>query len=512
LIVSRDCYLPRSFFAPLSKKMNILLVYPEYPDTFWSFKHVLKFLSKKAAFPPLGLMTVASMLPGNWSKKLVDLNVTELKDEHLAWADMIFVSVMIVQMNSAQKVISRCKALGKTVVVGGPAATTQSEKFSDADHLVLNEAELTLPPFLADLEMGCAKPIYTTPDRPEITQTPIPQWSLINFKDYITMPVQYSRGCPFDCEFCDIVAMYGRTPRTKTPRQLIGEIESLYAAGWRGNLFVVDDNFIGNKKNVKTMLPMLIEWQIKHKYPFAITTEASTNLADDQELMKMMSEANFHKVFLGIETPHVNSLKECGKLQNASRSLEDSVKRIQQNGMQVVGGFIVGFDHDPENIFEAQIEFIQKVGIVTAMVGLLNAMPQTRLWHRLHTEGRLVQDTTGDNTDASVNFVPKMTKEKLVAGYKNILDTIYSPRHYYKRIHTFIDNYKPKVKSRITYTDIRAGIRSLWSIGVLSRARFLYWRLLIGTSLRKIKSLPVAIELAICGVHLEKISRKITRM
>ncbi|MBN1766837.1 MAG: DUF4070 domain-containing protein [Sedimentisphaerales bacterium] len=489
--------------------MNILLVYPGVPDTFWSFKHVLKFISKKSAFPPLGLLTVASLLPREWEKKLIDVNVTELQDEQISWADMIFITAMIVQTESAQEIINRCKAQDKIVVMGGPTATSQPDKFTGVDYFVLNEAETTLPLFLADLAQGEAKPVYSLSDRPDITQTPLPEWSLIDFRDYATMPVQYSRGCPFDCEFCDIVAMYGRTPRTKTPEQMERELQSLLDAGWRGNVFIVDDNFIGNKSNVKKMLPALIQWQKEHKYPFTFTTEASTNLADDEDLMQMMSAANFHKVFVGIETPNLDSLKECGKYQNTTGNLEDAVRVIQENGMQVMGGFIIGFDHDSEHIFEDQIYFIQKVGIVTAMVGLLNALPRTRLWHRLKAEGRLLGESTGENTDAHINFIPTMAREKLVAGYREILSNLYSPRQYYERINTFIKNYKPRVKKRITTEDIMAFIKSIWSIGIRSKARFLYWKLIFKTFFSKIQAVSVAIELAIYGLHFEQVSRKI---
>jgi radical SAM superfamily enzyme YgiQ (UPF0313 family) len=489
--------------------MNILLIYPQYPDTYWSFKHVLKFVSKKAAFPPLGLLTVAALLPDDWNKKLVDLNVSKLTDKQILWADMVFLSAMIVQTDSAEKIIRRCKALGKTVVAGGPAATIMHAKLTGVDHLVLNEAEITLPQFLHDWEKGHPKAIYKSKDRPDITRTPLPLWSLIKLKDYLTMPIQYSRGCPFDCEFCDIVAMYGRTPRTKSPEQMIREMQTLREAGWKGDVFIVDDNFIGNKSHVKEMLPFLSQWQKKHKYPFTFITEASTNLADDTELMQLMSAANFQKVFVGIETPSIDSLKECGKYQNTSRCLEEAVTCIQQNGMQVMGGFIVGFDNDTDGIFEAQIKFIQKVGIVTAMVGLLNALPQTRLWHRLKAEGRLLHDPTGENTDVGVNFVPVMAKEKLIAGYQKIISTIYSPRHYYERIHTFISNYKPRAKRKISFHDLKATIRSMWHIGILSRSRLHYWKLIFITSLREFKALPTAIELAICGLHFERVSARV---
>lgn len=490
--------------------VNVLLVYPKYPDTFWSFKHVLKFVSRKAAFPPLGLLTVAAMLPEEWGKRLIDVNVAELKDENIEWADIVFIGAMIVQKNSAQEIISRCKAKGKKVVAGGPVFTSQHEKFNEVDYFVLNEAEITLPLFLKDWKEGNPKHLYTSDEKPDIAKTPVPLWSLINFKDYASLALQYSRGCPFNCEFCDIVVMNGRIPRTKTPGQMMDELQAVYEAGWRGPLFIVDDNFIGHKANVKQMLLELIKWQKERAYPLRFFTEASTNLADDEELMQMMSEANFFKVFLGIETPCVDSLKECGKMQNASRDLAEAVRVIQNNGMQVMGGFIVGFDNDSESVFDAQINFIQQTGVVTAMVGMLNALPKTRLWHRLKAEGRLLGEATGENTDCTkLGYVPKMGKEKLVEGYKKIISTIYSPKYYYQRIDVFFKNYKPTVKSRITKEDVAAFLRSVWSIGILSNARLRYWKLILKTSLTKPQAVPIAVELAIMGLHFEKVANKV---
>ena len=489
--------------------MNILLIYPKYPDTFWSFKHIMKFLSKRAALPPLGLLTVASMLPKKWSKKLIDMNVRKLSDKDIKWADMVLVSAMIVQKDSAQEAIDRCKALGKIVVAGGPAFTTGHENFRNIDHFVLNEAEVTLPMFLKDFADGKAKKIYSSNERPDITKTPLPSWELINKRHYATMCVQYSRGCPFNCEFCDIIIMNGRVPRTKTPDQMISEFQALYNSGWRGGVFVVDDNFIGNKESVKTLLKQVILWQKEHRYPFDLSTEASTNLADDDELMKLMSAANFSNVFLGIETTNLESLKECGKIQNTKRDLGDSVRAIQRNGMQVTGGFIVGFDSDNENIFQKQIKFIQDVGIVTAMVGILGALPQTRLWHRLKAEGRLLNETTGENTDGNLNFIPKMGKKQLIEGYKKLISKVYSIKQYYSRIQTFIDHYNPTAKVRMNMSHIHALFMSMWKIGIFSKARFLYWKLLIRTFFKKIKAFPIAVELAIKGLHFERITKKL---
>lgn len=488
--------------------MKALLIYPVYPDTFWSFKHVLPFLSRKAAFPPLGLLTVAAMLPAQWEKRLVNVNVSPLRDEDLAWADMVLVSAMLVQEAGARDVIARARGMGKRIVAGGPAFSAQPERFPGVDHFVLDEAEITLPPFLEDLRQGTPKTLYTATERPDIACTPIPQWDLIDFRDYVTMSVQYSRGCPFDCEFCDIVVLNGRRPRVKSPDQMLRELGSLHDAGWRGPVFIVDDNFIGNIVSVKQFLPRLIDWQARHGYPFKFMTEASINLAHDGELVRMLSDANFHKVFIGIETPSANSLKECGKKQNVDMNFSDAVKTLHQNGLQVMGGFIVGFDSDTEGIFEQQIRFIQKIGVVTAMVGILTAMPKTRLWRRLKAENRLLGDATGENTDASLNFIPAMNRETLIAGYKRLLSTLYSPEYYYDRINTFLQNYTPTARGRLAKSDFQAFVNSLWRIGILSKARFAYWKLLVKTALRKRKALPVAVELAILGRHFQLVAKR----
>ena len=363
--------------------LRILLVYPEFPDTFWSFKHALKFVRKKAGAPPLGLLTVAAMLPPEWEKRLVDLNVTNLTEKDLKWADYVFVSAMVVQRESAHAVIQRCKSAGAKVVAGGPLFTMEYEQFPDVDYFVLNEAEATLAPFLEDLEQGQARRVYSSTEYPDIHQTPVPLWRLAKLKYYDTVSIQFSRGCPFSCDFCNVTAMLGHRPRTKTAVQIIAELDSLYAQGWRKSIFFVDDNFIGNKKQIKSeVLPALIEWR-KGKSGMPFNTEASINLADDPVLLKLMTQAGFDTVFVGIETPNEDSLIECSKNQNKGRDLVESVKRLQRAGLQVQGGFIVGFDSDTPSIFQQQIDFIQKSGIVTAMVGLLQAPPGTRLHERL---------------------------------------------------------------------------------------------------------------------------------
>ena len=496
--------------------MKILLIYPQYPDTFWSFKHALRFVAKKAAHPPLGLLTVAAMLPHGWEKRLVDLNVTNLKDEDIKWADYVFISAMVVQRNSAREVIKRCKELGTKVVVGGPLFTTEPEEFEGIGHLVLNEAEITLPPFLADLAKGCAKSVYTSDEHPDISRTPIPLWSLINMKNYSSMSIQYSRGCPFNCEFCDIVVLDGHKPRTKEKEQLLAELGAIYNHGWRGGVFIVDDNFIGNKKKLKAeTLPAIIEWMQRRRYPFDFLTEASINLADDDELIDLMVKAGFNKVFIGIETPNEASLSECNKLQNTSRDMVASVKKIQNIGLEVMGGFIVGFDSDPVSIFKSQISFIQKSGIVTAMVGLLNAPRGTRLYQRLKGENRLLKDFTGDNTDFSLNFIPRMNRETLVNGYQHILNTIYAPKQYYDRILTLLKEYKPKHKAGISqfkfHHHVQGLFRCIWSVGIRERGRRYYWRLFASALFKYPRSFPLFITLAVYGYHFRKVVRKYVR-
>ncbi|MGE5464500.1 MAG: B12-binding domain-containing radical SAM protein, partial [Syntrophothermus sp.] len=423
--------------------MKILLVYPEFPDTFWSFKHALRFIHKKAGAPPLGLLTVAAMLPSGWEKRLADLNVSRLTEEDLAWADYVFMSAMIVQRDSAREIIQRCKRAGVKIVAGGPLFTMEFDQFPEVDHFVLNEAEETLKLFLQDLEAGRAGPVYTSDQFPDLKQTPVPLWRLANLKHYSTVSIQFSRGCPFNCDFCNVTTLLGHRPRTKAARQIIAELDSLYALGWRQGVFFVDDNFIGNKKHIKTeVLPALIEWR-KGRRGMPFSTEASINLADDPQLMSLMVQAGFDTVFVGIESPNEDSLTECSKCQNKDRDLLESIRRLQRAGLQVQGGFIIGFDNDSLAIFQQQIDFIQNSGIATAMVGLLQAPIGTRLYERLQKEGRLVAGFSGDNVDGTTNIIPRMGLETLRKGYREVLSHIYAPRFYYERVHTFLREYKP---------------------------------------------------------------------
>jgi radical SAM superfamily enzyme YgiQ (UPF0313 family) len=485
--------------------LKALLIYPEFPSTFWSFKYALKFVGKKAAYPPLGLLTVGALLPQEWSMRLVDLNVSRLSEKDLAWADCAFVGAMAVQRDSARQVISRCKKAGLRVVAGGPLFTSEYDQFEEVDHFVLNEAELTLPPFLKDLRNDCPKRIYKTAEFADLLRTPAPAWELIELKRYASLSIQYSRGCPFNCEFCNVTALFGHKSRVKSTEQTIYELDNLYSLGWRGQIFFVDDNFIGNKRDLKRhLLPALIQWH-RNKKGVPFNTEVSLNLADDAQLMEMMVNAGFDAVFIGIETPDSQCLTECNKKQNKDRDLLESVKTIQRTGLQVQGGFIVGFDSDTRSIFQRQIDFIQKSGIVTAMVGLLQAPAGTRLYERLKAEGRLLGHMSG-NTDGTTNIIPHMDIEVLREGYRYILGRIYSPKLYYHRIKTFLKEYNaPKVESPLDLQRFLAFFRSTLHLGVFGKERFQYWNLLAWTLFRRPRFFSLAIMFAIYGHHFRKI-------
>lgn len=489
--------------------MKALLVYPSFPDTYWSFKHALYFEGKKAAFPPLGLLTVASMLPAEWEKRLVDLNVETLDDEAILWADMIFVSAMIVQKDSLEEVVGRCKAIGKPVAVGGPYVSTGSDHLPQADHIFSGEAEATIPQFIKDLEAEDTKRIYKPAERPSLAETPVPDFSLIDTENYSAMNLQYSRGCPFQCEFCDIIEIYGRVPRTKSNPQMLAELDALKESGWRGMVFIVDDNFIGNKKNVRKFMPDLIEWSEKNEFPFSFITEASVNLAEDDALLGNMQAAGFKRVFLGIETPVEESLKEAQKGQNTRRNLLDSVNKIQSYGMEVMAGFILGFDNDPEDIFEQQVKFIQESGIPLAMVGLLTALPDTQLWRRLEKEGRLIEESSGNNTDCSLNFVPKMDKNLLVEGYKEVLLNIYSPAEYYKRALDCLYRLK-QIRLAPREINIAADLRSISKLviklGIVERSRMQFWKYVFRILTRCPRNFAHGLTLAAMGYHFQKVT------
>jgi radical SAM superfamily enzyme YgiQ (UPF0313 family) len=490
--------------------VEILLVSPRTPETFWSFRHALPFVSKRAAFPPLGLLTIAAMLPRSWRLTLVDLDRESLRDEAIEAADYVFVSAMIVHRESVQDIAERCHALKTPVVGGGPLFTTGHEDFPLVDHFVLGEAEDVMAEVVADLQARSVRRLYQAPEFPDVRNTPTPRWDLIDLSAYASMAVQFSRGCPFDCEFCDIVVMNGRVPRTKRPSQVLDELRLLHQLGWKGAVFLVDDNFIGNRRKVKELLRAMIAWREREAPDMTFLTEASVNLADDAELLDLMAQAGFDRVFLGIETPERDSLEECRKMQNAQRDLAASIRIIQNAGLEVMGGFIVGFDNDKPDIFHRQFEFIQKAGVVTAMVGLLTALPKTKLYHRLQREGRLLHKTTGNNTEAFCNFVPRLDRDTLLEGYRTLMKRLYEPRAYYQRARAFLAQYRPP--RRVTMPSRRemlAALRSLWVLGVVRRGRRQYWRFLAHVLLHHRRALAEAFAITIHGHHFRTVAEKL---
>jgi len=500
--------------------MKVLLVYPNIPYSFWSLDETLRFIPQKAYFPPLGLLTVAAMLPKDWTLKLIDMNITSLSDEDIKSADFVFISAITGQRQPVMEVINRCKKFETKIVAGGPLFTTNYEDFDDVDYLVLGEAEATLPVFIADIKNGCAKHLYMSDDFPDLTLSPTPLWSLVNMADYVCMAIQYSRGCPFDCEFCEVTVLNGHKPRTKDVAQLNMELDTLYENGWRGTVFIVDDNFIGNKKKVKTeILPGFMEWSRKRNHRFWFYAQTPINLADDEELMDLMYEVGFTTVFVGIESVNEESLSECGKKQNKDRDLVGAVRKLHNHGLEVFAGFIVGFDNDPESIFEILIEFIQKAHISAAMVGLLNAPRGTRLYQRLKNENRLLGIMSGDNVDCSLNFVPKMNTETLINGHKYVMKTIYSHRLFYSRAEAFLNEYKIRrsIAGEHNSTSIINSLRNiarlskiLLFLGIISGGRFHFWKLLVSNAIRRPDYVPIVIILSMYGFHFNKLTKKLS--
>jgi radical SAM superfamily enzyme YgiQ (UPF0313 family) len=447
------------------------------------------------------------MLPREWELRLVDLNVERLSDETLRWADFVLVSAMLIQRASVDEIAARCARLGKPVIAGGPLFTTGHAAFPSIQHFVLGEAEDLMERLVEDMRTGAVQALYTAPDRPDITRVPAPRWDLIDFRNYQSMTVQFSRGCPYDCEFCDIVVMNGRVPRTKSPGQMVAELEDLRRRGWRDGVFVVDDNFIGDKNKTKALLRELVRWRERTRTRSYFMTESSINLAQDPELLELMAAAGFRKVFIGIETPALASLTECHKLQNTRGDLLTAVRAIQRAGLEVMGGFIVGFDSDPLDIFARQFEFIQRSGVATAMVGLLTALPETRLYKRLLGEGRIESESIGNNTGATLNFTPKLDREFLLTGYRDLMKRLYEPKVYYRRIRVLLAHHRPRRGAiPLSRGDVLALARSLWLFGVRQSGRWAYWRLFWSTLLTRPRHFAKAIELVIQGYHLRRVA------
>ncbi len=480
--------------------MRTLFVYPEFPKTFWSYEKILELVNRKVLLPPLGMVTVAALLPQHWPMKLVDRNVREVSEAEWDWAELVVISGMIVQKRDMAAQIAKAKARGLPVAVGGPFAssTPEAPELDLADYKVLDEGEITLPQFVEAIERGePAGRFSANGEKPDVTSTPIPRFDLLQLDAYDSMSVQFSRGCPFQCEFCDIIVLYGRKPRTKTPEQLIAELQSLYDLGWRRSIFLVDDNFIGNKRNAKLLLPALKEWQIEHGYPFSLSTEASVDLASDEELMAMMAECRFDSVFLGIETPDEASLETAKKLQNTRSSLDESVDRITSYGIRVMAGFIIGFDGEKSGAGSRIVEFVSRTGIPAAMMGMLQALPNTGLWHRLEKEGRLIENKAaakGVNQTNLLNFVPTRPIRDIANEYVDAFCQLYEPHAYIDRVCSYyLKMGKPrwqqfvpanlKKSSLPTWTDLRALLIVIWRQGIKRDTRWRFWRSLLKVAL-----------------------------
>ena len=473
--------------------MRVLLIYPLFPKSFWSFEKTLALVGRKALLPPLGLITVAAILPQKWEYKLVDRNVREITEAEWDWAELMIISGMIVQKKDLLAQIRIAQQRGKLVAVGGPYATTSPQEVKEADYLVLDEGEITIPMLVEAIENGEKSGTFRATEKPAVTDTPIPRYDLLELSAYDNMSIQFSRGCPFQCEFCDIIVLYGRKPRTKTPAQLIGELEYIYDLGWRGGVFMVDDNFIGNKRNVKLLLKELKVWMKEKDYPFSFDTEASVDLAKDEELMELMVDCSFKKVFLGIETPDEDSLALTQKFQNTRDPLSESVDKITKAGLQVMAGFIIGFDGEKPGAGDRIVSFIEQTAIPLAMFSMLQALPNTALWHRLEKEGRLLARGANINQTTLMNFVPTRPIEDIAQEYIDSFWQLYEPERYLDRaLRYFMKLGTPKHsgKRKITPQVISALLTIFWRQGVIGSTRWIFWRNFITLLLHNYRVVP----------------------
>jgi len=467
--------------------MNVLLIYPLFPKSFWSFEKTLALLDRKAMLPPLGLVTVAAILPQEWNFKLVDRNIRQITAAEWAWADLVILSAMIVQKEDLLAQIQEAKGRGKRVAVGGPYPTALPQEVTDvgADYLILDEGEITLPLFIDAISRGESSGIFRSGgEKPDVTNTPIPRFDLLEFDAYAEMSVQFSRGCPFQCEFCDIIVLYGRKPRTKSPAQLLAELDYLYELGWRRSIFMVDDNFIGNKRNVKLFLKELQPWMVAHEYPFSFATEASVDLAQDQELMDAMVRCNFGSVFLGIETPDEESLAFTQKFQNTRDSLSEAVYKITRSGLRVMAGFIIGFDGEKSGAGARIVKFVEQTSIPTALFSMLQALPDTALWHRLAKENRLRSKSANINQTTLMNFVPTRPLAEIASEYVEAFWELYEPSRFldraYRHYRILGEATYPKkgkgAKKTLNWKVLRALLTICWRQGVLRNTRWQFWR------------------------------------
>jgi radical SAM superfamily enzyme YgiQ (UPF0313 family) len=476
--------LPDSIsLPPLGPNVKVLMVWPSFPPSFWGFEGVLEMIPERAMTPPLGLITVAALCPASWQIRLIDHAFEELRDEDLKWADLVMVSAMHAQRADALHILGRARAFNKRTFVGGPWSSTDPEAaLAVADHVMVGEAEEAFPGIAAALENGTAHALYRIIDKPDMTRSPVPRFDLLHREKYTSMPIQFSRGCPFQCEFCDIITIYGRRPRAKTPTQVIRELDVLRKLGWRNEVFIVDDNFIGNHAQALALTRELIEWQKLHKQPFSFYTEASIDLASREELMDAMVAANFMYVFIGIETPSSEALKESRKFQNLRKNNVDQVRIIQEKGLWVLAGFIVGFDSDDETIFARQLEFINLTAIAWAMAGILMAPPTTALFDRMKREGRLIEDSQSIMQFGLPNFRTVLPLPILLRGLATLLEGLYQPDAFFERAYNSLKVWQPKATQKPPYLGMRYNLQvlfsSIWRQGIRSDYRLSYWRFL----------------------------------
>jgi len=468
---------------PLGSNIKVLMVWPSFPPSFWGFEGVLEMIPERAMTPPLGLITVAALCPATWQIRLIDHAFEELRDTDLQWADLVMVSAMHAQRADALATLARARSMGRRTFVGGPWASTDPEAVLQvADHVMVGEAEEAFPGIAAALENGTAHALYRIVDKPDMTRSPVPRFDLLHREKYTSMPIQFSRGCPFQCEFCDIITIYGRRPRAKTPTQVIRELDVLRGLGWRNEVFIVDDNFIGNHAQALQLSRELIEWQKLHQQPFSFYTEASIDLASRTELMNAMVAANFMYVFIGIETPSAEALKESRKFQNLRKNNVEQVRIIQDAGLWVLAGFIVGFDSDDETIFARQQAFIELTAIPWAMAGILMAPPTTALFDRMKREGRLIEDSQSIMQFGLPNFRTILPLPILLRGLSTLLEGLYQPDAFFERSYNSLKVWNPKPTQKppnlgMTY-NLRCLFASIWCQGIRSSYRSSYWKFL----------------------------------
>lgn len=483
--------------------------------SFWNYQEVCYMVGAKYPATPLGLLTVAALLPQHWIFRLIDENVEPVTNDHLKWSDIVCTGGMLPQQKSVLNFIKRVHDLDRIIVVGGSDPTSQPDIYHEADFLVLGEGEVSIPLFLNDLQKGAKRGRYFSEEKADMLKTVVPRYDLINFRNYIMIGLQFSRGCPFNCEFCDIIELFGRNPRFKSNEQVIKELQSLYELGYRGHIDIVDDNFIGNKKKAKDLLREIKTWTHTHQYPFYFSTEASINLAEDDELLQLMKDIDFRYVFLGIETPENDTLILNNKIQNVNKPIEDAVGKLLSYGIVSNGGYIIGFDSESREIADNMINSIQKSGICMAMIGLLYALPNTQLTRRLASEGRLfkqasrsIGETDIDQTTSGLNFITLISRTEILKNFIRVINDIYEPSNYYKRVVYTALNIRPDYKHipnfRTWLIYMRAFLRVCKKAGFNSVTGFYYWKMFFIVIFRNPKSIETSVNLAAMFIHFRK--------